>query len=54
MRDLHEHSILPLVLAPQAHTDISLVERHGTHCAHRIVAVATPVDKLLCLSFPKS
>jgi hypothetical protein len=50
MRDLLYHLNLPWGFALQAHTNISSVERHETHCAHSTTTVATQIDRPLHLS----
>jgi hypothetical protein len=54
MKDFPWHPNLPWVFGPQAHTDISLVERRGTRHADQTTMVAALTDKLLHLSSPKS
>jgi hypothetical protein len=54
MKDLPWHPNLPWIFAPQAHANISSVERHGTRHAYQTVGAATLTDKLLHLNSPKS
>jgi hypothetical protein len=54
MKGLPWHPNLPWVFAPQAHADISSVERRETRHAHQTTVAAALTNKLLHLSPPKS